>query len=464
MSTVSRRENEAEIRAIAECISELDRRPVALRHAYRALSPLIEQLPETDALLVGDTALGAWRVLRDHAPDEYLVYLQAVRQRAGRHVSDLVISRIGQPRSSAPRELELLTPAQLCARAAPLQSVRGVLPSRGNGVAYGDSGSGKSFIALDLMFALARGVRWHGRRTRQGAGIWIGSEGSNKARVEAYVKHHGLQLSNLPIRFIEQPLALRGADSYLYGLLEKLQAAKEELGYVALVVVDTLNRSFGGGNESASEDMSQYVDAMTAIGAAVGGLVLVIHHAGKDSGRGARGHSSLRGAVDVELEVTRDPGGVRTLKVSKLRDGEDGVEFRFRLQVVDLGPHPDPAAEEGERWDSCVVVPSDEPAAVRPSSTRLPASARVALEALRTALSLHGESLPRTSTSPGATRAVRLEQWQSAYEAIRPIENGLPAADARRARQARRMAFQRAQDQLQASKIAGTVSGYWWLR
>ncbi|WP_170468125.1 MrcB family domain-containing protein, partial [Ruegeria arenilitoris] len=30
------------------------------------------------------------------------------------------------------------------------------------------------------------------------------------------------------------------------------------------------------------------------------------HHTGKDTSRGARGHSSLKGAVDAEISITRD--------------------------------------------------------------------------------------------------------------------------------------------------------------
>ena len=69
------------------------------------------------------------------------------------------------------------------------------------------------------------------------------------------------------------------------------------------MVVDTLARAMTG-NENAPEDMGSFVAACGRIREACEGHVLVVHHCGKDAAKGARGHSSLRAATDVELEVT----------------------------------------------------------------------------------------------------------------------------------------------------------------
>ena len=81
-------------------------------------------------------------------------------------------------------------------------------------------------------------------------------------------------------------------------------------------------------------------------------MVLLVHHSGKDTSRGARGWSGLKGAVDVELSVEKDDESkLHTLTVAKQKDGEDGGEFAFRLLPVELDPD-----EEGPRY-SCVVEP-----------------------------------------------------------------------------------------------------------
>lgn len=50
--------------------------------------------------------------------------------------------------------------------------------------------------------------------------------------------------------------------------------------------------------------------------------ILLLHHFGKDSSRGGRGWSGLVAALDFEWEIDRD-GDLRTLRVSKMRDGSD---------------------------------------------------------------------------------------------------------------------------------------------
>ena len=74
---------------------------------------------------------------------------------------------------------------------------------------------------------------------------------------------------------------------------------------MALVVIDTLARALAGGNENAPEDMGALIGNAKRIQEATGAAVLFVHHSGKDTSRGSRGHSSLKGAADLEIEVTR---------------------------------------------------------------------------------------------------------------------------------------------------------------
>jgi hypothetical protein len=53
------------------------------------------------------------------------------------------------------------------------------------------------------------------------------------------------------------------------------------------------------------------------------------------------------------LEVSRD-GDRRTWKLAKSKDGEDGKEHPFRLEVVVLGND-----EEGEAITSCIIAPEE---------------------------------------------------------------------------------------------------------
>jgi hypothetical protein len=89
-------------------------------------------------------------------------------------------------------------------------------------------------------------------------------------------------------------------------------------------------------------------------------MPILIHHAGKDASKGARGWSGLKAAADVQIEVIRRDNGTREIRIEKLKDGEDGARFGFELEVVDLG-----VDDDGDPVSSCVVRQTD---AVPPQS------------------------------------------------------------------------------------------------
>ena len=73
--------------------------------------------------------------------------------------------------------------------------------------------------------------------------------------------------------------------------------------------------------------------------------MMVLHHSGKDATKGLRGHSSLLGAVDTQLELmkidaTPNPSspiaGSGTLTISKQKDGQDGVKIGFEMVKVEI--------------------------------------------------------------------------------------------------------------------------------
>jgi len=99
--------------------------------------------------------------------------------------------------------------------------------------------------------------------------------------------------------------------------------------------------------------MGEIIAALQKIQAALGGLVLIVHHLGKDLTRGPRGHSSFLAALDACIEVRRD-GDRRAWIVAKAKDDCDGQEHPFRLEVVEVGQD-----EDGDAITSCVVVPEE---------------------------------------------------------------------------------------------------------
>jgi hypothetical protein len=236
--------------------------------------------------------------------------------------------------------------------------VEEVFTAGGMSVFYGESNSGKSTLILDLAFRMPDGLPWLGQRSKAGTVIYVGCEGaaSIRARLEAYRLHHQCQVGAFGL--IPSSLNLMDPSAEVDDLIELIKAKAEELGdAVLLVIVDTVARAMGGANENASEDMARLVSAGDRIREETGAHVCWVHHSGKDAARGARGHSSLRAAVDTEIEVTADETTkTHTLEVTKQRDlGSKGKRLSARFLPIELGLN-----QWGKPITACVVESIDE--------------------------------------------------------------------------------------------------------
>ncbi|MFC5437117.1 AAA family ATPase [Rhodanobacter umsongensis] len=358
------------------------------------------------------------------------------------------------PENKPARHYNLLSVGDLLNRAPPSWLVRGLLPARGLGVVYGAPGSGKSFLVLDLAAAIARGIPWAGQRVKRGAVVYVGLEGQMGPRVAAYLRDRELKAADVAgLQVIErQGLNLLQDERADVGrLIADIQGA--DLGPVAMVVVDTLNRAMPGGNENASEDMGRAIRCAGEVSAALDCLCVFVHHSGKDAGKGARGHSSLLGAADAELEVRRgDNGEARFLEATKVKDGEDGARFAFRLKVVDLGAtrDHDPDADPSERDASCVVEGLERATVGATGKARNWTAHRTnALEALRTAF----DRSRFGAVNWDDEGVCSIDDWRAAYFELVPIGDALEGDELRTARNSRTRNFSNAVDWLTAEKL-----------
>jgi putative DNA primase/helicase len=118
-------------------------------------------------------------------------------------------------------------------------------------------------------------------------------------------------------------------------------ALAEELVRVGarVAVLDTLHASMMGLDENSAKDMSIVLGHARMLSEAIEGLVIIIHHTGKDASRGGRGSTSIPGAMETELSITNDDG-LRTVRFAKQRDGRDDFTWSFRLVPVEI-PTPE---------------------------------------------------------------------------------------------------------------------------
>jgi hypothetical protein len=120
------------------------------------------------------------------------------------------------------------------------------------------------------------------------------------------------------------------------------------------VILDTLNKSLTG-SESKDVDMANYIAAAEAIQKAFGCLVVIVHHHGIEESR-PRGHTSLRGAVDAQIKITRDERNNIIAEIEDMRDGPEGAQIASRLVVVEVGTDM-----TGKHITSAAVEPVDAP-------------------------------------------------------------------------------------------------------
>jgi AAA domain/Bifunctional DNA primase/polymerase, N-terminal len=236
-------------------------------------------------------------------------------------------------------------------RPPPRWIVKTILPEAGLAVVFGPPGSGKSFWVLDITLAIARGEDWREHRVQQGSVVYIIAEGQHgfRNRLVAYQEHHGISLSSVPFGVIADAPNFLEADQ-MRAVLKQIRAFDE---HPKVIVVDTLAQVLSGGNENDAKDMGKLLAHCRTLHKHTGSLVVLIHHTGKDDSRGARGHSSLRGAADAMFKVT-DFHGNRNAFVDKLKDAEDQFDLDFVLETVKIGEDDD-----GDDITSCVVTQTE---------------------------------------------------------------------------------------------------------
>ncbi|MBT54768.1 MAG: hypothetical protein CMF72_15380 [Mameliella sp.] len=288
--------------------------------------------------------------------------------------------------------------------------VKNWLDRGASSVVYGESNVGKTFFAMDLAFHVAARLPWHGVRVAgmddqplPGKVYYLALEGGSgfvnricamrQERPDIFERIEG------DGDFVPWPTSID-----LHGATDGeaiASAIEESKSPTALVVIDTLARAMGEGDENTAKDMGQFVRNVDLIRERTGAHVMVIHHSGKDTTKGARGSGSLRGAVDTEIELTRS-GAVVMAEARKQRDMPADKVFAYTLRSVFIGHD-----EDGDKVTSAVVEPA-EPVKKTP---RLSGQQKIAMQAFEDAIAHHGEK-KHGDMFPDNRQCVTLEHWR----------------------------------------------------
>jgi AAA domain len=284
----------------------------------------------------------------------------------------------------------------------PSYLIKDILPRTGLCIVLGPAKCGKSFLVFDMVMHVALGWYYRGKKVRQGSVVYCALEGcaAFKNRIVAF-RQNRLEEHKDPVPFhmIAEPMQLVADHPALIAAIAKLPAP-------AVIVIDTLNRSLTG-SESSDEDMANYVKAADALQAAFKCLVVIVHHCGHEGTR-PRGHSSLMGALDAQIAVSREDGGDNVFaKVELLKDGLQGEEFASQLEAVRVGVDID-----GDEVTSCIVEPA-EGIARKVKIKKLAPGAAKALASLHEILDDAGKVVPASTYIPPGTKAVLIAEWRA---------------------------------------------------
>lgn len=365
--------------------------------------------------------------------------------------SDGGVSSKDDQNLSTSSDFRFISAAELRENREPISwAIRGVIRQESLCQVFGAPGAGKSFLAIDLACCVATGKSWHGHEVKQGPVFYIVGEGLEgmRLRLRAWEQQNNAAADTLFLSSHPVPLM---HDKSVASLADAIQELANEHGRPGLIVIDTLARNLGTGDENSNSDIGTLIknlDNYLKIRFHV--AVVIVHHSGHHDKSRARGASAMYAALDHEFLLEKK-SEVCTLVCTKVKD-EKGIESkRFRLETVQL---EDLQSEDDEIVTSCVLVPTEEPAA---DARKLSNNDQIVLDSLIYAIRTEGveplESLICDENTPPPKMVVTLRQWSAiACERIESKGNS----------DSKYRAFKRSNAQLAEVGRVATSGGFYW--
>ena len=249
-------------------------------------------------------------------------------------------------------KFNMLTVPQVLAMKKPEYLVDGILIEDSFAAYYGPPDSAKSFAVLGTALSIASGTNWLSRKVQRGGAIYVtGGEAvfGYNARIAAWKESNpSACLDNF--RLVPDAIDITNLTD-----VDNLIHSIKQSGVVSpkIIVLDTLARCFGSGDENNASDMGYFVRGVDLLLRQFPGCaVVVIHHTGKAESQGLRGSSALLGALNTSIQMGLKNHRDITISCQKQKDDERFSNISAQLKVIELNA--------GNGATSCILVPSND--------------------------------------------------------------------------------------------------------
>ena len=214
---------------------------------------------------------------------------------------------------------------------------------------YGAPGACKSFIAQDWGMSVATGTKWHDYRVREGGVLYVCGEGQEDLpnRIAAWKQHQGMSEEEIfPFFHTQHEINLSDREN-IDQLIEQMEEIAKG-GDFQLVIIDTLSTNFGGCDEN-SGDMTAFITNINSLAKRTNTHCCIVHHSGKDTSKGGRGHSSQH--CDVYTYIAIEQAEIKEKAYTKViqkkqKGGEKLLPILFNMELINLGIGKDSWGEE----------------------------------------------------------------------------------------------------------------------
>lgn len=235
----------------------------------------------------------------------------------------------------------------------PKYVIDGILEDETTNALVAPSGSGKTFVALDLLLSTCTGRPWTGHEIkRPGPVVGVFGEGRPGVprRVQAWLHDTGVGLP--PGRFFMTQAGLEIDEAGARRLTTEIEQIAAEHGNPVMLAFDTVARVMpGDSDENSAKDMMAFVGLIDRLRDRFRCVVLLVNHVGhaEETRLRARGSSAFGAAMDSIIVMdTRK----KHLVWTKMKDSESPEPLPYSLEpcapsaVVRYGSEATPPAGE----------------------------------------------------------------------------------------------------------------------